>query len=63
METMIKIKDLIEKMSVETQKVHQRGNRSAAVRARKYAQQIKSLVSSYRKEIMQEIRKHHATRD
>lgn len=57
METLSKIKDLIEKMSVDTQKVYTKGNRSASVRARKHAQEIKSLLSIYRKEILQEIRK------
>lgn len=57
METLSRIKDLIEKMSVETQKVYARGNRSASVRARKHAQEVKSLLSVYRREILQQIRK------
>lgn len=57
METLARIKDLIEKMSVETQKVYTRGNRSASVRARKHAQEVKSLLSVYRREILQQIRK------
>ena len=43
METLKKIKDLVEKMSVDTQKVYDKGNRSASIRARKFAQEIKIL--------------------
>jgi len=57
METLSKIKDLIEKMSLETTKVYERHNRSASIRARKYAQEIKFLVTVYRKEILEEIKK------
>ncbi len=58
METLKKIKDLVEKMSVDTQKVYDKGNRSASIRARKYAQEIKLLIASYRKEILEEMKKH-----
>lgn len=58
METLGKIKDLVEKMSVDTHKVYEKGNRSASIRARKYAQEIKTLISSYRKEILDEIKRH-----
>jgi hypothetical protein len=57
METLKQIKDLVEKMSVDTGKVY-RGNRSASIRARKYAQEIKLLVGLYRKEILEEIKRH-----
>ena len=43
METLKNIKDLVEKMSVDTQKVYDKGNRSASIRARKYAQEIKMV--------------------
>jgi hypothetical protein len=56
MESLQKIKDLIEKMSVETTKVTQKGNHSASIRARKYAQEIKSLIPVYRKEILKNIK-------
>ena len=46
METLNKIKDLVEKMSVDTQKVYDKGNRSASIRARKYAQEIKLLIET-----------------
>jgi hypothetical protein len=58
METLIKIKNLVEKMSVDTNKVFDKGNRSASIRARKYAQEIKSLISVYRKEVLEEIKTH-----
>lgn len=58
METLKRIKELIEKMSVDTQKVYDKGNRSASIRARKYAQEIKFLISTYRKEILDEMKKH-----
>jgi UDP-2,3-diacylglucosamine pyrophosphatase LpxH len=58
METLQQIKDLVEKMSVDTQKVYVKGNHSASIRARKYAQEIKQLIASYRKEILTEIKKH-----
>lgn len=58
METLGKIKDLVEKMSVDTNKVYEKGNRSASIRARKYAQQVKTLISDFRKEILDEIKRH-----
>jgi hypothetical protein len=58
MDTLNKIKDLVEKMSVDTSKVYEKGNRSASIRARKYAQEIKEIIPHFRKEILQEIRKH-----
>ena len=58
MDTLQKIKDLVEKMSVETNKVSQKGNHSASIRARKYAQEIKSLIPIYRKQVLEEIKKH-----
>jgi UDP-2,3-diacylglucosamine pyrophosphatase LpxH len=61
METLQQIKDLVEKMSVDTQKVYVKGNHSASIRARKYAQEIKQLIAAYRKEILIEIKKHDGT--
>jgi len=60
METLSKIKELVEKMSVDTQKVYVKGNRSASIRARKHAQEIKTLIGIYRKEILNEINKQDA---
>jgi len=61
METLKRIKDLVEKMSVDTQKVYDKGNRSASIRARKYAQEIKILIAVYRKDVLEEIKKHDGT--
>jgi hypothetical protein len=61
METLKRIKDLVEKMSVDTQKVYDKGNRSASIRARKYAQEIKILIAVYRKDILEEMKKHDGT--
>mgnify|MGYP000338700434 FL=1 len=61
METLKNIKDLVEKMSVDTQKVYDKGNRSASIRARKYAQEIKILIAVYRKDVLEEIKKHDGT--
>jgi hypothetical protein len=58
METLKKIKDLVEKMSVDTHKVFDRGNRSASIRARKHAQELKAMIGVYRKEILEEIKRH-----
>jgi len=57
METLSKIKDLVELMSTDTAKVYNKGNRSASIRARKYAQEIKLLLGDFRKEILEEIKK------
>jgi hypothetical protein len=58
METLQKIKELVELMSSDTIKVYTKGNRSASIRARKYAQEIKNLIGVFRKEVLQEIKKH-----
>jgi hypothetical protein len=57
METLDNIKRLVEDMSVDTKKVFEKGNRSASIRARKNAQQIKLLLGQLRKEILEEIKK------
>lgn len=56
METLKNIKDLIEKISMDIQKVH-RGNHSASIRSRQNAQTIKELIPVLRKEILEEIKK------
>jgi hypothetical protein len=58
METLKKIKDIVEKMSVDSRKVFEKGNRSASIRARKYAQELKTLMPIYRKEILDEMKKY-----
>jgi len=56
METLDKIKKLVEEMSIDTDKVFNKSNRSASIRARKYAQEIKLLLGQFRKEILDEIK-------
>lgn len=58
METLEQIKDLVERMSVDTKKVFEKGNRSASIRARKNSQELKKIISTYRREILEEIKKH-----
>ncbi len=58
METLLKMKDLIERISVDTRKVFEKGNKSASIRARKNAQEVKKIISIYRKEILEEIKRH-----
>jgi hypothetical protein len=57
METLQTIKNLVEAMSVEADKVFEKGNRSAATRTRKYAQDIKNLLGQFRKEILEAAKK------
>ncbi len=58
MESLKKIKDLVEKLSIDTTKVCEKGNKSASIRARKNAQEIRDLIKLYRKDILIEIKKH-----
>jgi len=57
METLFRIKELVEKISIDTDKVFKKGNRSASIRARRYAQELKELITPFRKEILEEITK------
>jgi hypothetical protein len=57
MENLRKIKELVEKMSIDTEKACVKGNKSASIRARKYAQDIKRLIGPYRKEMLEQIKK------
>jgi hypothetical protein len=56
METLEKIKNLVESLSVDTTKFYS-GNKSAGVRARKLAQETKSLLQDLRNEILEEKKK------
>lgn len=58
METLKQIKDLIEKISIDTTKVYEKGNHSASIRARKNAQEVKDLIKVFRKEILEEMKRH-----
>ena len=53
METVSKIKELVESMSVDTTKFFDTNNKSAGIRARKTAQDIKTLCQTIRKEILE----------
>jgi hypothetical protein len=52
METLETIKGLVENLSVDTTKFYG-GNKSAGVRARKTAQELKTLLQDLRKEILE----------
>lgn len=53
METLEQIKAIVETLSVDTTKFYA-GNKSAGTRARKSAQELKSLLQDLRKEILEE---------
>ena len=53
METVEKIKELTEILSVDAGKFY-KGNKSAGTRARKTAQELKSLLQQFRGEILNE---------
>jgi len=52
METLEKIKNLTETLSVEADKFYTKGNKSAATRARSAAQQLRELLKTFRGEIL-----------
>jgi hypothetical protein len=52
METLEKIKELTELLSVDATKFY-KGNKSAGTRARKTAQEIKDALQQFRKEILE----------
>ena len=56
METLEQIKELTEQMSVDVSKFY-KGNKSAGTRARKTAQDLKSLLQTLRGEILEERKK------
>jgi hypothetical protein len=53
METLEKIKELTELLSVDTVKFY-KGNKSAGTRARKSAQELKALLQQFRTEILEQ---------
>lgn len=57
METLEKIKQLVETLSAETTKFYLKNNNSAGTRARKAAQELKDLMQVLRKEILNESKK------
>jgi len=57
MDTLTKIKELTEVLSYDSQKAIEKGNKSAATRARKTAQEIKNLLQDLRKEVLDATKK------
>tara|TARA_R110002167_G_scaffold35070_4_gene111921 strand:- start:1161 stop:1334 length:174 start_codon:yes stop_codon:yes gene_type:complete len=57
METLTKIKEMVESLSVDMTKFYEKDNKSAGVRVRKSAQAIKGLCQVIRKEILEETKK------
>ncbi len=53
METLEKIKELTELLSVDAAKFY-KGNKSAGTRARKSAQELKALLQQFRTEILEQ---------
>jgi hypothetical protein len=56
METIEKIKELTESLSIDAGKFY-KGNKSAGTRARGTAQELKELLQNFRKEILEERKK------
>lgn len=57
METLEKIKKLMESIELDTKRVFENGNNNASIRARKNAQEVKNLIPAFRKEILSEIKR------
>jgi len=53
METLDQIKNLTEELSLNTIKFYEKGNKSAGTRARQNAQELKNLLQTLRKEIIE----------
>ena len=54
METLEQIKVKAEELSVDATKFFKNGNNSAGTRARKIAQELKDLLQTFRKEVLEE---------
>ena len=57
METLSKIENLVTNVKVDAEKFFDKQNKSAGVRARKAAQELKALLQQLRKEILEESKK------
>ena len=53
METLEKIKTLVETLSTESTKFFEKGNKSAGTRARSAAQELRELLKTFRGEILE----------
>lgn len=59
MELIERIVYLAEQMAKDTKKVYRKGNKSASIRARRNANEMRLLMPKFRKEILEEIKKKH----
>jgi hypothetical protein len=53
METLDKIKSLVETISTESTKFYEKGNKTAGTRARTAAQELRELLKTFRGEILE----------
>jgi len=53
METLLKIENLVTSIKVDSEKFFDKQNKSAGIRARKSAQELKQLLQDLRKEILE----------
>ena len=57
MELIEKITELVDAIKVDANKFYTNGNKSAGIRARKSAQELKTVLQTLRKEILEESKK------
>jgi|TARA_R110000803_G_scaffold94178_1_gene161737 hypothetical protein len=57
METLTQLETLVTSIKVDTEKFFDKKNKSAGIRARKSAQELKAILQTLRKEILEESRK------
>jgi len=57
METLQQIENLVTSIKVDTEKFFDKQNKSAGIRARKSAQELKTALQQLRKEILEESKK------
>lgn len=57
METLIKLETLVTAIKVDSEKFFEKKNKSAGIRARKAAQELKNVLQDLRKEILHESKK------
>jgi|TARA_R100001377_G_scaffold69546_1_gene44882 hypothetical protein len=57
METLTQLETLVTSIKVDTEKFFDKKNKSAGIRARKSAQELKAILQILRKEILEESRK------
>ena len=57
MEIIEKITELVDEIKMDSNKFYQKQNKSAGIRARKAAQELKGVLQTLRKEILEESKK------